>query len=282
MRVSPTPRSEPYSPLGNSAPHPTIAPMPTKTHRKDGRGHNRRWRDDPVVLRRVELVGNLYDHPRSTALAAVNAWLERQGEDTITLDTIGEDRRRYKELLRDRITDNSGVQGRLEQLQRLHDEMWRRLRQIPDPYGNPAAAVAAVILRAIEDSSKLDGSWGAGGVEINLQVDTSGFGRTPQQQLAAGDISEQEYLTALRVLHAHTNSGRSPVQPPEPEGEIIEGSASEVTEPPRPRSGPPRPSTGPQIHRNGNTPPLPPRRRMADDIDVPVIDLDGEELDDLR
>lgn len=234
------------------------------------------------TLKRLEIVGQLWDHSRPAQLAGVNAVLERRGMEPITLATLDRDRVRVKELLQEKVRDSSGVRGRLDQLQRLHDEMWRRLRQIPDPYGNPASAVAAVILRAIEDGAKLDGSWGAGGVEVNVNVDTSSFGRTPHQQLEQGEITEDEYLVALRVLHQQTSAGGVQQQAQkriEGETQEIEGEFRDVT-PERLPNGPTG-STGPTVRRgsngNGNHP-MPRNRRMADEpriVEPDPGDFDG-------
>lgn len=265
------------------------------TRAQPGRPFQRPWRHDPDVLRRIEVVGQLWDMPRMQQLQATNAWLERHQQESISLATLDRDRRRVLELLRERTQASSGVQGRLEQLERLHAEMWRRLRQIPDPYGNPAAAIAAVITRCVEDSAKLDGSWGAGGVEVNVQIDATSFGKSPREQFEAGDITETEYLTSLRVLHAHTSSGTVQDQVIEGESTPIDaenaGNAhfgSENGSPPaisEPRGSGERPeraitlpdaSSGPAIVRGG--PQFPPRRAQRDELPLPPI-VDGDPAD---
>lgn len=166
------------------------------------------WRDDPDILRRVELVGSLYHCSGAAIHRAVNEMLEREDKPPVALSTVWEDRRRALELWRARASTGRGVEMRLAQIQEVLEETWQRLREIPPANGQSAAALLAVALRCVEDAAKLDGSWGAGAIEANVSIDTSSFGKSPLEQLQSGEISEDEYMTALRVLHAHTNAVR--------------------------------------------------------------------------
>lgn len=254
--------------------------------RPGGRGTTP-WRDDPEVLRRVELVGSLYNHPTTMIHQAVNEMLRREEppKPSVGLDTIKEDRRRALELWRERAGAARGVEMRLAQLEEVWEEMWHRIRRTPANHGQSAAALAAVALRCVEDSSKLDGSWGAGGLDVSVTIDTSSFGKSPMEQLHAGDITEEEYLTALRVLHAHTNAGSVQAQA---QGEVIDGKAQAVEGPREDALMPaaaPQPGRGPSLQRGGtggrSAPSLPRRKPMPDEInEFPVIDMDGADFDD--
>jgi hypothetical protein len=141
----------------------------------------------------------MYDGSTKTQ-AIVNEWLTKRGEEPISISTIEKDKERFEELLGERAMKAAGVERRLQQLQRLAEIFERRLAKIPDHHGQAAAAMGMVLLRCVEHSSRLDGSWQGGGLDVNVSIEAKSFGPTPREQYEAGLLTEEQYLQTLKAL----------------------------------------------------------------------------------
>lgn len=231
------------------------------------------WQEDPEILRRVELVADLYHQPRTQALAALNLWLEQNKLEKVSIQTLDADRKRAKELLRERVSQ--GMEAHLERLQEILEDAWRTLRRTPDRHGQARAALYAVIIRCIEDMAKLDGTWGAPpALPPGGEMDEASFGPSPQELVERGDISREDLRAYLLVTYQQTGGRLSTLAQQSAgrrgaESDVIDGVAMTVPEGP---PAAPRAARGRTVRRGGSgsqpPPPPPSYPRQADEPEV--------------
>lgn len=204
------------------------------------------WRDDPFLLRRVELTGDLAYQPRSVQLATVNAWCKQEGQPPVSESTLKADLRRAAELAAERIA--SGAAARILDLERLKAAAWRDVNRLKE--GDPARApFYAAIFRATVAQAHLDGSWRAGAASPaqDQPAEIPGVGPSALELLEQGRISPEQYRAHHVVFHLATGGLSSDVR-----GPVIEGEARELPRPP----GLPAPRVRALDGGGGGRPPL--------------------------
>ncbi len=211
--------------------------------------------DDPEIQRRLDMVETVYRQPASRALGMVNRWLEQNGKPPIGLEQYRKDRDHVRERFQELVPG-----GLVDHVEWLLMEEARVDREIGmTPAGPARAPLYALRLRLHEDLMKIDGTWGAGRGEVGYQVDEQSFGPSPQELVAAGEITADDHRRFLYVL-AQTTGGRKP--------RLVGSSGPEDVE-----EAPPAKSTGRQVKRGGRgatpaalPPPPPGMPRMADQV----------------
>lgn len=227
---------------------------------------------DKLIKQRVELVGEHIFEPRAQVQAVVNEWLVSIGEDPVSLMTIARDKDRYWRWLEAEVPKATGATRRLAQFHHIFVDAGRRLAKIPAHHGQAAAAMAAIQLRAIEDSSKLDGSWNGGGLQVNVNVDASQFGPSPREQLERGEITLEEYRQHMQLMwRSATQNG-----PPKLVGHQDENGEEQVEDVGEPRGPMVRRGGGGGGGRHGRDEDPEPWKRQADELRVVDLPEDVE------
>jgi hypothetical protein len=137
----------------------------------------------------------------------------------VSYETIKTDRERVRELAHERIVGN--VKEHLTTLQLTRAAIERDI--ISATPGPSRAPLYALLIRITEDMAKLDGSWQG---DTSPPADERDFlkGPAPQELLAEGKITRQDYRAVLHVIAVRTGA-----RLPHAKGEIVEGGSKPVT-----------------------------------------------------
>lgn len=163
-----------------------------------GGAHTIPWRDDQVIVDRVEVGQKPYREKKTDreCLDYVNRWLAQAypKEAPISLTTLKDDRRRALELRREAVVN--AVAEHAADMDHLIAEAWAAYQDLDDRSLN-RSALLNVVVRAVELKAKLDGS---------LRKDTTALVNVEGdvvQKVVHLVPSEEELRKAVGVLGAH-------------------------------------------------------------------------------
>lgn len=226
------------------------------------------WRRDRAIMQRIRLVmrPSVLNQPVPIVAQMVNSWLQERGLTTVDERTIRRDIDRALELHQERIV--GGAEWYRAQFQALYADVWMSIDATPR--GKDRAPLYADAIRVLEDMARIDGVWTQSVTGELAAPMVDGDMVDAQSLYEQGQIGEEELRAYLLVLHRETGGIGAP-RPAGGDGQVIDGQATEVEPPSRPR-----PSALPAA-RNGHGPKngaIPGVGPMGDELqmDMDVVD----------
>jgi hypothetical protein len=174
---------------------------------RSGRPGSLKWRVDPVVLERVDLVRSLAARGYTTAemLPVVVAWCGERGILPVSMSTLHADRGRARELLAEERAETAGTEqqlreGHLEALRELQRQAWIAFLAADARSANRAGFLS-VIRASRETMAKLDGSYAPARVRVTTDQENGDEIERIRllMETAVPDV-EQRRALALRIV----------------------------------------------------------------------------------